>query len=74
MKNLITAAIISLMAMSVAAGGMPEELIEPTKTVLETIELVSPASDTATPNPFDQLMHFVFMAFLELFDQSQYRC
>ena len=38
MKNLITAALISLMAMSVAAGGMPEELIEPTKTVLETIE------------------------------------
>ena len=48
MKNLITAALISLMAMSVSAGGMPEELIEPTKTVLETIELVSPASDTAT--------------------------
>ena len=64
MKNLITAALISLMAMSVTAGGMPEELIEPTKTVLETIEVVSPASDTVTNNPFDQLMHFVFMAFL----------
>ena len=62
MKNLITAALISLMAMSVSAGGMPEELIEPTKTVLETIEVVSPASDTATANPFDQLMQFVFMA------------
>ena len=62
MKNLITAALISLMAMSVAAGGMPEELIEPTKTVLETIEVVSPASDTVTNNPFDQLMQFVFMA------------
>ena len=48
MKNLITAALISLMAMSVAAGGMPEELIEPTKTALETIEVVSPAPDTAT--------------------------
>ena len=62
MKNLITAALISLMAMSVSAGGMPEELIEPTKTVLETIEVVSTASDTALPNPFDQLMQFVFMA------------
>ena len=62
MKNLITAALISLMAISVAAGGMPEELIEPTKTVLETIEVVSPASDTVTNNPFDQLMQFVFMA------------
>ncbi|MDA7467528.1 hypothetical protein N9N20_08465 [Planktomarina temperata] len=62
MKNLITAALISLMAMSVTAGGMPEELIEPTKTVLETIEVVSPASDTVTNNPFDQLMQFVFMA------------
>ena len=62
MKNLITAALISLMAMSVTAGGMPEELIEPTKTVLETIEVVSPASDTVTVNPFDQLMQFVFMA------------
>lgn len=62
MKNLITAALISLMAMSVTAGGMPEELIEPTKTVLETIEVVSPATDTVTNNPFDQLMQFVFMA------------
>ena len=62
MKNLITAALISLMAMSVTAGGVPEELIEPTKTVLETIEVVSPASDTVTVNPFDQLMQFVFMA------------
>ena len=62
MKNLITAALISLMAISVAAGGMPEELIEPTKTVFETIEVVSPYSDTVTVNPFDQLMQFVFMA------------
>ena len=62
MKNLITAALISLMAMSVAAGEMPEELIEPTKTTFETIEVVSPAPDTATLNPFDQLMQFVFMA------------
>jgi hypothetical protein len=50
--------------MSVSAGGMPEELVEPTKTVLETVEPVSTASDTTTANPFDQLMHFVFMAFL----------
>ncbi|MDB9944736.1 hypothetical protein OAE27_01215 [bacterium] len=62
MKNLITAAVISMMAMSVAAGGMPEELIEPTKTAIETIEVVSAGSDTVTINPFDQLMQFVFMA------------
>lgn len=62
MKNLITAALISLMAMSVAAGGMPEELIEPSKTALETIEVVSTASETVIINPFDQLMQFVFMA------------
>ena len=62
MKNLITAALISLMAMSVAAGGMPEELIEPTKMALETIEVVSPSPDTATLSPFDQLVQFVFMA------------
>ena len=64
MKNFLTAAVISLSAMSVSAGGMPEELVEPTKTVLETVEPVSTASDTETVNPFDQLMHFVFMAFL----------
>ena len=64
MKNFLTAAVISLSAMSVSAGGMPEELVEPTKTVLEISEPVSTASDTATANPFDQLMHFVFMAFL----------
>ena len=62
MKNLITASLISLMAMSVTAGGMPEELIEPTKTAIETIEVVSAGSDTVTINPFDQLMQFVFMA------------
>ena len=62
MKNVITAAVISMMVKSVAAGGMPEELIEPTKTALETIEVVSTASDTVIINPFDQLMRFVFMA------------
>ena len=62
MKNFPTAAAISLSAMSVSAGGIPEELIEPTKTALETIEVVSPAPDTATLNPFDQLVQFVFMA------------
>ena len=62
MKNVITAAVISMMVMSVAAGGMPEELIEPTKTALETIGVVSTASDTVIINPFDQLMRFVFMA------------
>ena len=64
MKNFLTAAVISLSAMSVSAGGMPEELVEPTKTVLETVEPVSTASDTTIANPFDQLMYFVFMAFL----------
>jgi hypothetical protein len=63
MKSLITAAIISLIAMSVSAGGMPEELIEPSNTAVEIIEVVSTASDTAKVNPFDQLMQFVFMAF-----------
>jgi hypothetical protein len=64
MKNFLTAAIISLIAISVSAGGMPGELVEPTKTVLEIVEPISTASDTATANSFDQLMHFVFMAFL----------
>ena len=64
MKNFFTAAGISLIAISVSAGGMPEELVEPTKTVLEIVEPISTASDTATANPFDQLMHFFFMAFL----------
>ncbi|MDA9331980.1 hypothetical protein N9Q95_01300 [bacterium] len=62
MKNLTTAALISLIAMSVTAGGMPEELIEPTKPALETSEVASAASDTVTIYPFDQLMQFVFMA------------
>jgi len=62
MKNVITAAVISMMVMSVAAGGMPEELIEPSKTALETVEVVSTASETVIINPFDQLMQFVFMA------------
>ena len=64
MKNFLTAAVISLSAMSVSAGGMHEELVVPTKTVEETVEPVSTASYTTTANPFDQFTHFVFMAFL----------
>ncbi len=62
MKNLITAALISLMAMSVTAGGMPEELIEPTKRFLKLLRWYLLPPDTVTVNPFDQLMQFVFMA------------
>ena len=62
MKNLTTATLISLIAMSVTAGGMPEELIEPANSALETSEVASAASDIVTINPFDQLMQFVFVA------------
>ena len=64
MKYFITAGVVSLIAASAYAGGMPEELIEPTKITIEAMDASPIVADTSTSNPFDQLMHFVFMAFL----------
>ena len=38
MKYFIAAGVVSLMAASAYAGGMPEELIEPTKIAIEAMD------------------------------------
>ena len=61
MKYFITAGIVSLMAASAYAGGMPEELIEPTKITIEAMDASPTVVETTTSNPFDQLIQFAFM-------------
>jgi len=61
MKYFIAAGIVSLMAASAYAGGMPEELIEPTKITIEAMDASPIVADTSTSNPFDQLIQFAFM-------------
>ena len=62
MKYFITVAVLSLMAASAYAGGMPEELIEPTMIVIEAIDTSPTVSGTSTSNPLDQLIQFVTTA------------
>ena len=62
MKYFITVAVLSLMAASAYAGGMPEELIEPTMIVVEAIDTSPTLAGTSTSNPLDQLIQFVTTA------------
>ena len=62
MKCFITATVVSLIAASAYAGGVPEELIEPTKIAIEAVTTSPEVSGPSTANPFDQLIQFAFMA------------
>ena len=62
MKYFITVAVLSLMAASAYAGGMPEELIEPTMIVIEAIDTSPTVAGTSTSNSLDQLIQFVSTA------------
>ena len=64
MKYFITAGVVSLIAASAYAGGMPEELIEPTKIAIEAMDTSPTVVETTTSNPFDQLIQFAFMALM----------
>ena len=61
MKYFITAGVVSLIAASAYAGGMPEEFIEPTKIAIEAMDASPIVAGTSTSNPFDQLIQFAFM-------------
>ena len=61
MKYFIAAGVVSLIAASAYAGGMPEELIEPTKIAIEAMDVSLTVAGTSTSNPFDQLIQFAFM-------------
>ena len=62
MKCFITATVVSLIAASAFAGGMPEELIESTKIAIEAVSTSPDVAGPSTANPLDQLIQFVFMA------------
>ena len=61
MKYFIAAGVVSLMVASAYAGGMPEELIEPTNIAIEAMDASPIVAGTTTSNPFDQLIQFAFM-------------
>ena len=61
MKYFIAAGVVSLIAASAYAGGMPEELIEPTKIAIEAMDASLTVAGKSMSNPFDQLIQFAFM-------------
>jgi len=62
MKYFIIATVVSLIAASAYAGGMPEELIEPSKIAVEAVTTSPEVASPSTARPFDQLIQFAFMA------------
>ena len=64
MKYFIAAGVVSLIAASAYAGGMPDELIEPIKITIEAMDASPIVAGTSTSNPFDQLIRFAFMALM----------
>ena len=64
MKHFITVGVVSLIAASAYAGGMPEEFIEPTKITIEAMDASPTLAGTTTSKPFDQLIQFAVMALM----------
>ena len=64
MKYLITLTIVSLMATTTYAGGMPEELIEPVVRTIDVINSNSFVASTTASKPIEELIQFLFMGLL----------
>jgi len=61
MKNFITLVVVSLMATSTYAGGMPEELIEPVVRTMDVINSNSFVASTTASKPIEELIQFLWM-------------
>ncbi len=66
MKNFVTLVVVSLMATSTFAGGMPEELIEPVVRTMDVINSNSFVASTTASKPIEELIQFLFMGLLIL--------
>ncbi|MDT2034258.1 MAG: hypothetical protein RMX61_09065 [Planktomarina sp.] len=61
MKNFVTLVVVSLMATSTYAGGMPEELIEPVVRTMDVINSNSFVASTTASKPIEELIQFLWM-------------
>ncbi|CAI8224062.1 MAG: hypothetical protein RMX56_08150 [Planktomarina sp.] len=61
MKNFVTLVVVSLMATSTFAGGMPEELIEPVVRTMDVINSNSFVASTTASKPIEELIQFLWM-------------
>ena len=62
MKYLVIAVALSLMAVSAFAGVMPEDVVEPTPRILETIAESTVKASEDNPKLLSQLIQFAFTA------------
>ena len=61
MKNFVTLVVVSLLATSTFAGGMPEELIEPVVRTMDVINSNSFVASTTASKPIEELIQFLWM-------------
>ena len=61
MKHFLTLTIVTLMATTTYAGGMPEEFIEPVVRTLDVINSNSFVASTTASKPIEELIQFLFM-------------
>ena len=61
MKNFRPLVVVSLMATSTYAGGMPEELIEPVVRTMDVINSNSFVASTTASKPIEELIQFLWM-------------
>jgi hypothetical protein len=62
MKYFVIAVALSLMAVSAFAGVMPEDVVEPTPRILETIAESTVKASEDNPKLLSQLIQFAFTA------------
>jgi|TARA_B110000093_G_scaffold142197_1_gene153216 hypothetical protein len=61
MKYFITLTIVSLIATTTYAGGMPEEFIEPVVRTIDVINSNSFVASTTASKPIEEFIQFLFM-------------
>ena len=61
MKHFLTLTIVTLMATTTYAGGMPEELIEPVVRTIDVLNSNSFVANTTASKPIEELIQFLFM-------------
>ena len=66
MKHFIPLTIVTLMATTTYAGGMPEELIEPVVRTIDVLNSNSFVASTTASKPIEELIQFLFMGLLIL--------
>ena len=70
MKIFVSTSIITLLAISAAAGVMPEEIPSTANTIFQTVEMASgaevnaPEMETTFKTKLDEFFHFAFTALI----------